>query len=91
MNDPPRDFEIGRLAPHHHPLTGKWIDKDSCGICSAKLRLPGEYPLMVVEHHPEAKLYDLSGEPGSTNYHGKPRVIQHGLTILKPVCWHHTN
>jgi hypothetical protein len=45
--------------------------------------------MMVVEKHPDAKLHDCTGDAGSIRADGTPKVLQTGITVLKPVCWHH--
>lgn len=89
MDQPQPPFEVGYVDTHINPFSGVLIDKDCCALCNAILPLPGEYPLLVVREEPDAPLYDATGGPGSTDEHGKPHIIQTGIRVLRPVCWHH--
>lgn len=89
MTNPTSAVEVAHLAAFDSPFTGRRIDKTRCGMCGAVLPLPGEYPMMVESEDPHAKLYDCTGDPGSTDMEGKPKLLQTGLRILKPVCWAH--
>lgn len=80
--------ELRHFDPYVHPFTGRWVDKTRCGMCKAVLTLPGNYPVMERTER-DAKLYDCTGEPGSTEEQGNPKVLQTGIKILNPVCPHH--
>jgi hypothetical protein len=84
-----KPLEIAHLDAFVHPFSGKPVDRTRCGLCGAALPLPGDYPMMVDSVDPEAKLWDCTGKPGSTDGEGKPKLVQNGLTILKPLCWAH--
>lgn len=81
--------QIAHLDAFVHPFTGKSVEKTRCGICGTTLLLPGDYPMMLDRHEPDAKLYDCTGDPGSADPQGNPKVVQSGIRILKPVCWAH--
>ena len=72
-----------------NPFTGRRVEQTRCGVCGAALPLPGDYPMIVDRREPEEKLYDCTGDPGSTDKHGKPNIVQTGITVLKPVCLSH--
>jgi hypothetical protein len=91
MNQTPSQPRIAHLDAFTNPFTGKPTTQTRCGICDAALPLPGEYPMMIVRHEPNAKLYDHTGDPGTTEPDGKPRIIQTGITIERPICWHHAH
>ena len=82
--------EIAHFDDYTHPLSGKHLTETTCGMCNAKLPLPGKYPLMVVRRE-LGNLYDLTNDPGSTDEDGKPRVIQCGFNLVHAVCWHHVS
>jgi hypothetical protein len=81
--------EIRHLDAFVNPFTGKLVDRTCCGVCGAALPLPGDYALMVDRQEPDAKLYDCTGDPDSADADGKPKLIQTGMKILKPVCPSH--
>ena len=78
MNKPVFPVEIRHLDAFRCPFTGKRVDKTRCGLCGAALPLPGDYPMMVDREETDAKVYDCTGDPGSTDEHGKPELLTIG-------------
>ena len=89
MNNRVSPPEIAHLDAFVNPFTGTLVERTRCGICDTRLPLPGDYPMMLDRHEPGAKLYDCTNEPGSTDPKGRPKILQTGIRVLKPVCWAH--
>lgn len=84
-----QEYEYAYLEPLINPFSGETIDKDCCALCGATLPLPGEYPMLVIREEPDARFFDCTGDPDSTDEHGHPRVLQTGLKVLRPICLQH--
>jgi hypothetical protein len=90
MSENAREFRIAHLDAHTNPFTRQPVTRTRCAICNAQLPLPGDYPMVVIKRLPHPKLYDMTGQSGSTDENGQPRVLQTGIAIERPVCWTHT-